>query len=439
MRQGEIAYAKVGEHHIAFREYVGDGAVDQEIVMVNGAFFPMESLPEDPIAHRLLEGLAALGRLIVFDRRGIALSDPVTDWDTPLPEQWADDLAAVVDAAECRRPSVFDWASVYAVSRRCSVRYPGLIDRLVLFNPAGSFTEDDSDWVELGIAAQRRIRAGEPPLEQDIAFPGRWTDPAFRAWNDAAGRAGASPSLAERLVDPDVVGPPFDNSQITVPTLVISRSPDNWVVPAAHFHQVAAEIPGAEHIALGHGDALPVGLGVDDLLAEISRYLTGQVILPTPERQLAVIMFTDLVDSTRRAESAGDGGWKQLLDRHDAICGREVTRRGGDVIKTTGDGILALLPSATAAIDAARAIRSDLANDDLQIRVGIHVGEIDRRGDDVSGLSVNTTARIMSAADPGQILTSNLVPETTDAASFICIGPTKLKGLDTTWQLHSAE
>ena len=138
----EIRYARAGEHHIAYREYVGDPVSGVEIVMVNGMFFPMESLPDDPIAHRLLEGLAGLGRLIVFDRRGIALSDPVTDWETPLCEQWADDLAAVITTAGCEQPAVFSWHSD-AVARTCSVRHPDLIGRLVLFNPGAGFTEDD--------------------------------------------------------------------------------------------------------------------------------------------------------------------------------------------------------------------------------------------------------------------------------------------------------
>jgi len=152
-----------------------------------------------------------------------------------------------------------------------------------------------------------------------------------------------------------------------------------------------------------------------------------------------VILFTDLVGSTRRAAVAGDAVWKRLLDRHDRVSRAEVSRRGGEVVKTTGDGVLALLPSATAAIEAARAIRAHLEDDDLQVRVGVHVGEIDRRGDDVSGLAVNTTARIMSTAEPGQILVSTVVTLTTSAASFASIGPQRLKDIEGTWELHSVD
>jgi class 3 adenylate cyclase len=181
----------------------------------------------------------------------------------------------------------------------------------------------------------------------------------------------------------------------------------------------------------------PFGVGVDDVLAEISRSLTGDVRLPAPERQVAVILFTDLVGSTSRAEASGDARWKRLLDRHDEVNRTTVSRHGGEVIKTTGDGVLALLPSATAAIDAARTIRAELAGEDLQVRVGIHVGEVDRRGDDVSGLAVNVAARIMSEATAGQILVSDAVHSMVTSGGFVTIGRRKLKGITGDWELYA--
>ena len=438
VRQGEIQYAKAGEHHIAFREVVGDGEGDLEIVMVNGANFPMDSLFDDPIASRLVEGLAGLGRLVMFDRRGVALSDPVTDWETPIREQWADDLAAVITASGCERPTVFSWESS-AVARDCSVRYPELIERLVLLNPRPSFTEADADLRAAIAEALARARAGRPSGQGDLANPGRGHDPSYIAWQDAAGRAGASPRLAEQMQNMRLSDPPFDDSRVCVPTLVITRSAPLALAPTEFTRRVAAQIPGAEHVELGDGDHFAVGADVDDILAVISKHLTGAVCLPPPERQLAVIVFTDVVGSTRRAISAGDRTWKRLLDHHDEVSRFEVTRRGGEMVKTTGDGILALMPSATGAIDAARAIRTQLDVDGLQVRTGIHIGEIDRRGNDVSGIAVNTAARIMSVADPGQLLASTIVTLATDASSFTNLGPMKLKDIDGTWELHSVD
>ena len=439
MRWGEIEYAKAGEHHIAFREVVGDGGGDLEIVMATGVFFPMESLADDPVAARLVEGLASLGRLVMFDRRGVALSDPVSDWDTPLLEQWSDDLAAVITASDCHRPVVFSWHGL-GLERTCAIRYPELIDRLILFNPSSTATEQDSEWIDEWTEGYQRMRSGDRDRNDDKHEPhlSRRGEPAFQMWLDAAGRAGASPTQAARLDQHAHTSRP-DNSQVPTPTLVITRTRHDYIVPEQFFQRVADEIPGAELIVLPPGDPAVIGLGVDDVLAEVSQHLTGEVRLPAPERQIAVIMFTDLVGSTRRAAAAGDAQWKRLLDRHDNASRRAVSRRGGEVIKTTGDGILALLPSATAAIDAARAIRSELGQDDLHVRIGIHVGEIDRRGDDVSGLAVIVAARIMSIAESGQTLASTVVTLLTDAASFTSVGPKQLKNIDGTWELHAVE
>ena len=233
--------------------------------------------------------------------------------------------------------------------------------------------------------------------------------------------------------------PPFDHSKVRVPTLVITRSPGYSVEADEFLRRTANEIPNAEHAELGRGDFFPVGADVDDILAVVSQYLTGEVLIPAAERQLAVIMFTDLVGSTRRAISSGDRAWKSLLDDHDAASRYEITRHGGEVIKTTGDGILALLPSATGAITAARSLRTKLAAHDLQVRTGIHIGEVDRRGDDVSGVAVNLTARIMATAAADQIVVSDVVTRTTESVTYQNLGTTTLKDFDGTWELHTVE
>lgn len=435
MGWSEIAYAKSGEHHIAFREIVGDGGGDQEIVMVTGEFWPMESFASaPPDVERLIRGLAELGRLVLFDRRGIGLSDPISDWDTPLAGQWAEDLAAVISAAGCDRPTVFSWHHA-PIARTCSILHPDLISRLVLFNPSSPVTKADADWTREYAAS--RTRNVEHQETTDNQMPGRRDDPEFQEWLRFAGRAGASPAQAARILHKVFRDPYPDHGAVRVPTLVITRASADGAIPAEFYQRAAHDIPDAELVALPPGDGMAVGAGVDDLLAEISRHLTGEIRLPPPERQLAVILFTDLVGSTRRAVTSGDAAWKRLLDHHDAISRLEVARRGGEVIKTTGDGILALLPSATAAIQAARAIRTGLAEDHLQVRIGIHLGEIDRRGGDVSGLAVNIAARIMATAEPDQILTSAMVRQTTDTTTFTNLGQRTLKDIEGSWELHA--
>lgn len=226
-------------------------------------------------------------------------------------------------------------------------------------------------------------------------------------------------------------------AEIDIPTLVITRTPPDYFIPREFFGRAALHIPDARLIDLGDGDFGVFGVGVDDVLVAVSEFVTGAAHLPPPQRHVAVILFTDLVDSTRRAAEAGDAEWKRLLDRHDAVNRTEVARCGGEVIKATGDGVLALLPSATSAIEAATRIRSRLGEEHLDVRVGIHVGEIDRRGEDVSGLAVHVAARVMSTADAGQILTTSVVTQLAGSGSFRSIGERTLKGIDGTWELFA--
>jgi class 3 adenylate cyclase/pimeloyl-ACP methyl ester carboxylesterase len=437
MERSEIRYAVTGDHHIAFRVLTGDVDGGHDIVMVNGGHFPMDSLEGDPLANRMVEGLAALGCLVMFDRRGIGLSDPIIDWDRSLVDQWAEDLAAVIDASGVERPTVFSWQG-QPVARHFAVRHPTTIDQLVLFNPFVPLEPWELDRAALEAYDKALL---EGPDQSARSWPNRWHDPVFREWQDAAGRAGASPSQAARLHEARRRMGSVDTSQVSVATLVLARRPPTMplALPDDYFGRAADRIPGAALVWLPDGDTFPFGVGVDDVLAEISRFVTGRVRLPEPERILTTILFTDLVDSTRLAVTVGDRGWKALLDRHDQLSRALVHRHGGEVVKTTGDGILALFPSTNGAIEAARDIARELAADDLPVRVGVHAGQVDRRGEDVSGLAIHVAARIMSEGGPGRIVVSEIVERVTDDFSFEPIGDRELKGLEGRWPLYELQ
>jgi class 3 adenylate cyclase/pimeloyl-ACP methyl ester carboxylesterase len=399
----------------------------------------MDSLPGDPLASRLLEGLAALGRLAVFDRRGIGLSDQITDWDRPLPAQWRDDLAAVIDAAGFRRSTIFSWSGP-PIARSYAIDFPDRVERLVLWNPGTPLAHDEFDIDALREATMESL---EGPSMSAKIFPERWNDPVFRDWHDAAGRAAASPSQAARIhaANFETAGAwanTFDNSAVSVPTLVLTRTPESetFGVPDDFFERAAHLIPGAALVSLANGSFNPFGAGVDDVLAEITRFVTGEVQLPEPERALAAIMFTDVVGSTRRASEVGDRNWKVLLDRHDEISESATHRHSGQLVKSTGDGVLSIFPSVSAAIRASQDITRELARVELAVRVGIHAGHVDRRGDDVSGIALNIAARIMSTADANQILVSDVAARVTDDVTFAPVGEHELKDLDGSWLLY---
>lgn len=435
----DVRYTERDGINIAFR--VLDGPADVEVVMVSGFNFPFEMLPEDPMGARLLEGLRSIGRLAVFDRRGVGLSDPIADWDRPLVDQWSDDLAAVVEATRFSKPVIFAW-DIFGVARRFAIRFPDACDRLVLLTPAPSPSRDGDEWHDQFWQAMRDVTAGDGGDLVARSFPTRSKSPEFRTWLDRAGRVGASPTSARRMIEANyeqLRAFPIEHHLIRVPTLVLAR-PRNTTRPHSVVQRVADAIAGAELVDLPGDDDLAIGADVDALVAEIARFVTGEARVPPPSRTLCAVLFTDLVSSTEHAAALGDDRWKQVLDRHDDVARSAIGHCAGRIVKTTGDGVLAILPSASTALVAADQIRRTLAADGLDVRVGIHVAEVETRGDDIAGLGVHVAARIMSAAVPGEILVSATVPVVVDGQRFTFEprGRRALKGVPGEWELHAA-
>jgi class 3 adenylate cyclase len=423
-----IEYTPAGDTHIAYRLLGEPGRGD--IVMVAGALFPFELLAEDRVASRFTAGLAALGRLLVFDKRGIGLSDPMTDWSRSAQEQWAEDLVAVIEAAGLDHPVVVSWEP-YGVARCAASGRPDLFASMVLVNPA-QFTRSF-----LQLLTQRDGPVVPTRSIEEMAFPSRIKDEAFTDWLSRSGRAGASPTSASRIWAHllEYEGP-LTPPGITTPTLVLHNR--DAMQPEGEVRAVATEIPGATFVQVAGADSYPIAGDVDLLISEIAEFVTGGPSALSPLRHIAAVLFTDLVDSTRRAVDEGDAHWRDLLDIHDRTVQRSVRHHGGRVVKYTGDGVLVLMPSATSALATARSMHDDLVEQGLRVRVGIHVGDVDERGDDVSGLAVNIAARIMSHADAGETLVSEAARQATLGSGhrFEDTGTTELKGIPEQWKLY---
>lgn len=434
----EYAIAEDGTH-LAYRVLEPDSEEPSEhtIVMVTGGLIPMEVFDEDPGIVRMLDGLRSIGRVVIFDRRGLGLSDPITTWDRPVLDQWSDDLAAVIEASGSAPAVVYAWDS-FGVATRLAARRPDALARLVLFQPMGGDGDEWRSWVHERISAVRRTMRGEE--ETDLLaeiVPSRARDTAFRDWYERAGRVGASPATAARIWESVLA----TEAEQTLPdvrhlTLVLHR-PNSRYVPHQAVHFVVDQLADAVEVEIDGEDHWPFVGDVDAVVAEIAEFTIGERRVPPPDRVLAAVLFTDLVDSTRRAADVGDASWKAVLDRHDRCVRNAVHGCGGEVIKTTGDGVLALLPSAGVAVRAARRIRDGLRADDLRVRVGIHVGDVDRRGDDVSGLAVNIAARVMAKAAADEVtVTASVVAATAGQISvFAPLGVHELKGIPGTWEL----
>jgi class 3 adenylate cyclase/pimeloyl-ACP methyl ester carboxylesterase len=434
----EVSYARAADGtQVAFRVHDAADGANNDIVMVSGGLIPMEVFEDEPGFVRLLEGLRSLGRTVVFDRRGIGLSDPIVDWGRPILDQWSDDLSAVVEASGAQDGVVFAWDG-YGVATRFAARGPTQLRMLVLHQPSTLPDDHWDDWIANRLLLLRENLVGGRDLFLEQIAPSRASDASFRDWYLHAGRVGASPSTAARIWESVFRSRPADQllNQVQTPTLVLYRT-SNVYTPAEAVRRAASEISGATVVELDGADHFPFLGDVDSVVAEIADFVVGQRRVPPPQRLLAVLMFTDLVASTQRAAALGDDRWRSVLNRHDAVVRAAVGNGGGSVVKTTGDGVLALLPSASSALRVAGQIRDRLAADGLAVRIGVHIGDIDRRGDDVSGIAVHIAARVMALADSGQIVVTSsvLTAVSGQVAVFETLGTHALKGVPGVWEL----
>ena len=435
----DVSYAQTADGtQVAYQVLDADPSAEpaRDVVMVPGGLIPLELFGEEPGFARMLDGLRSLGRVIVFDRRGVGLADPITDWERPVVDQWVDDLTVVVDAVDAGDIVLVAWDG-FGVGSRYAATHPERVSSLVLYEPM--ITADD-EWTSWSANRMQRGQAnvtGDVDILSEVA-PSRIGDRTFRDWYARAGRLGASPSMAPRIWASAIHSHPRDAllERVVAPTLVLHRR-DNVFAPPGVLALAGERIPHATLVELEGRDHFPFVGDVDAFTAEIAAFVVGERRLPPPQRLLSAVLFTDLVGSTERAASLGDQDWKSVLDRHDDAVRVIVGRCGGSVVKTTGDGVLALLPSAGVSLRVATEVRRDLAADGLDVRIGVHVGDVDRRGDDVSGLTVNIASRVMSMGGAGEIVVTAPVVAAVagQAVAFESLGTTDLKGVPGSWEL----
>lgn len=270
-----------------------------------------------------------------------------------------------------------------------------------------------------------------------IVAPSMAGNDEFRAWWADVGRRGASPKTALALGAADSTWDiSEDLREVAIPTLVVHRW-DNRFVPPRHAQYIADQVAGAQLVKAPGIDFIAMAGDVDALWDPTEQFLTARP--PRRARQLAAVLFTDLVDSTRRSATEGDRRWARLIAEHNSIASDVVAAHGGELVKSTGDGILAVFPGPAAAIDAARGIQRRLEGRDLAVRAGIHAGEIERLDDDIAGIGVTIAARVMSFAGPGEVLVSSAVPPlvTGSGLEFVERGQVELKGVPGTWSLFA--
>lgn len=440
MEVPETRYVKSGDVHIAY-QVVGDGPVD--LVFFGGTVTNCELFWEEPAAARFLRRLAGFSRLIVFDKRGVGMSDPAGP-QTPLEDRLAD-VRAVLDAVGSDNAVLFGVSEGGALSVMFAVSEPERTKGLALFSTYARL-RFDAETYPFGLRDEQ--------IEQMVAFTERsWGQPDFLSIvapsleHDEARRQQWA-RMARRSISPGgmiqqiLMNVDTDISEllplVQAPTIVMHGRDDRFI-PLAHGRWMAERIPGARLVELDGGDHLPYFASGDDIADELEEFVTGARAPAEPDRRLATVLFSDVVDSTATAASWGDRRWRELLDRHDHAVRRELERFRGREVKHTGDGFVAVFEGPAQAIRCGQAICNAVQTESLRVRVGVHTGEVEIRGEDVGGIAVHIGARVMGAAEPSEVLVSHAIPPLVvgSGLAFEDRGVRQLKGVPGEWTLFA--
>lgn len=415
-----------------------------EIVYAESGRVPIDLVWEEPRARYFLERLAKIGRVVLFDFRGWSASGNRIG-RSPTFEEWDHDFDLVTEAAGVESPPVVLGFGEAAFGIPFQVAtHPMRYKAMILVDTYARFLRGDD--YPIGLPPDRLERYcdaletlwGTGATLAALA-PSLQHDAAFRGWYARCERLGAPPSVAARYFrDFAVRDMRATLSLVQTPTLVLHRTGDRYI-RVGHGRYLAEHIGGAKYVELPGDDHLHYAGDADRMLEEIELFITGIRPPPRTDRTLATVLFVDIVDSTRHATRLGDARWRRVLDEHDRIVGETVARFRGRMIKSTGDGVLAVFDGPGRAIASALAIRDACNALGLELRSGLHAGEIELRGDDISGVAVHLAARIESAAAAGDVLVSRTVVDLVAGSGidFEARGDHELKGVEGAWQLFA--
>jgi class 3 adenylate cyclase/alpha-beta hydrolase superfamily lysophospholipase len=431
----EVRYAKSGDINIAY-QVMGEGSID--LIYLPGWMCHLEVDLEGPQYAAFADRLAAFSRFIRFDKRGYGMSD--REVGPASAEGRLDDVKAVLDACGSERAALFGLSEGGPIGAAFAGLYPDRVSALVLCNTSLVFvdTEEARQAVKrLRLAIESGWGTG---ATAEVFAPALAANERVRAFFGRYERMTASPGTAVGYLDQweAWLGRQWPLPPPNVPTLIVHNTGDT-LVPIEAARQTAAMIPGARFVEVPGDFHLPWMGDVDLLAAEVQEFLTGVRDRPPADRMLATVLFTDIVESTTEAARLGDATWSRLLDRHDALVDRQLERFRGRRVKSTGDGVLALFDGLARAIQCACAIRDGVRGLGIDIRAGLHTGEVEGRGDDVAGIAVHVANRVASEAGPGQVLVSSTVKDLVMGSEirFQDVGTRRLKGIPDEWRLYS--
>jgi class 3 adenylate cyclase len=425
-------------------QVLGEGPLD--VVFCAGFVSHLDLQWANPGITHFFRRLTSFSRLALYDKAGTGVSDPISHVSTL--EERVDEIRTVMDAAGMERAALFGESEGGPAAMLFAATYPERTAGLILYGSFAKGSPTAEELREAGISpadVEAKVAEFEAVLDHwgegrllDVFAPSIAATQAARRAFATFERASVSPRMARGLQASveqiDVTGV---LSAISAPVLVLHRR-DDWIDIAAG-RDLAANIPGARLIELEGTDHAYFTQDSDAIIDHVERFFTGSTATAEPDRVLATVLFTDIVDSTARAAKLGDSRWRGLLERHDALIRGHVEASGGRVIKSTGDGALATLPGPARAVRCARDLLREVGELDLELRAGVHTGECEAIGDDIGGLAEHIGARVAASARPGEVLVSSTVKDLVVGSGlrFDDRGEHDLKGVPGSWRLYA--
>jgi len=434
-------YAKSGSAHIAY-QVLGEGPLD--MVWTSGWISHVELGWESPEFARFFRRLSSFGRVILFDKRGTGLSDPVPIDQLPTLEQRMDDVRAVMDAAGAESAALIGVSEGGPMNLLFAGTYPQRTRALVLVSSFARLSRAPDYEFGTDVAAferylERLDREWGTGVGFRALFPGQPDHGALREWWARFQRSAASPGASvalQRMSLGTDVRPVLPT--IRVPVLVLHRIGDRFV-PVEHARYLARHISGARLVEFPGSDHLPWMGDSDAVLGEIQEFLTGTRDHGEHDRVLATVLFTDIVSSTEHAARLGDHRWHEVLESYYDLARRQLGRFRGREIDTVGDGLFASFDGPARAVRCAAAISTGVRSLGIEVRAGLHTGECEVIGEKVGGIAVHIGARVAALARPGEVLVSTTVKDLVAGSGlgFEERGTHTLKGVPGEWQLYA--
>jgi len=439
----ETRYARNGAIHLAY-QVLGTGPRNL-LVVQSGPNSHVDCNWMEPSLARFIRRLASFSRLILYDNRGVGLSDPVPGSAAPTMDEQVDDIRAILDETGCQRAVLMGNMAGCGPALVFAATHPGRVESLILLSGyarlrAGAGYPQGLDQAYIDQVFDAILATWGSGADLDLVAPAVAADDNFRRWYAQVQRMSASPAtavaMARQWYEVDVRGV---LPAIKVPTLVMARA-GNVIFPVHHTRYLADHIAGAKYIELPGADLLYFVGDADKVLDAIEEFVTGLRPLPSPDRFLGTVLFVDVVGSTQLAAEIGDSRFRELIDGFHQLVGRQLERYQGRLVDTAGDGALALFDSPARAIACAEAVRDGMRALGMRVRAGVHTGEMEHGpGGEVRGIAVHTGARVAALAAPDEILVSRTIRDLVAGAPIRLEsrGVHQLKGVPGPWEVFA--